>query len=188
MTPAPEVQHKAIPPIIDRAVPRDSDTPRTALDTPTTAPQTRPVSRVADLIHSQRSPPHDVTVAPSSSVRREFIVKFVAPSLEAIWRSNKHGYNRAHDAPFERFQAFFMETKPHTLFTPENILPGDLVSFLQQMHEGGASFASLKDASAFISMAFREATDGDIALGDKESVKRFLKSVRIHEPAGPRKR
>ena len=36
-------------------------------------------------------------------------------------------------------------------------------------------------------MACREATDGDIALGDKESVKRFLKSVRIHAPAGPRK-
>ena len=96
------------------------------------------------------------------------------PSLEAIWCSNKHGYNRAHDAP-------------HTSFAPENILPGDLVSFLQQMNESGASFASLKDASASISMACREATDGDIALGDKESVKRFLKSVRIHEPAGPRK-
>jgi hypothetical protein len=69
-------------------------------------------------------------------------------------------------------------------------MPGDLVSFLQQMHESGASFASIKDASdasASISMTCREATDGDIVLGDKESVKRFLKSVRIHEPAGPRK-
>jgi hypothetical protein len=108
-------------------------------------------------------------------------------SLEAIWRSNKHGYNRAHDAPFERFQTFFQETKPHTLFAPENILPGDLVAFLQQVHDSGASFASIKDASASISMACREATDGEVALGDKESVKRFLKSVRIHEPAGPRK-
>ncbi len=55
------------------------------------------------------------------------------------------------------------------------------------MHESGASFASLKDASASIFMACRETTDGDIALGDKENVKRFLKSVRIHEPAGLRK-
>ena len=36
-------------------------------------------------------------------------------------------------------------------------------------------------------MACREATDGDVALGDKESVKRFLKSLRIHAPVGPRK-
>jgi hypothetical protein len=36
-------------------------------------------------------------------------------------------------------------------------------------------------------MACREATDGTIALGDKDSVKRFLKSVRIHEPVGHRK-
>ena len=115
LTPAPEVHHKAIPPSIDRAGPRDIEIPRPALDTPTTAPQTRPVGGVADLIHPQRSPPHDVTVAPSSSVRREFIIKFASlhgvkqPSLEAIWRSNKHGYNRAHDAPFERFQAFFLD-------------------------------------------------------------------------------
>jgi hypothetical protein len=108
-------------------------------------------------------------------------------SLEAIWRSNKHGYNRAHDAPFERFKTFFQETKLHTLFAPENVLADDLVAFLQQAHDSGASFASIKDASASISMAFREATDGEIALGDKESVKRFRKSVRIHEPAGPRK-
>jgi hypothetical protein len=36
-------------------------------------------------------------------------------------------------------------------------------------------------------MACREATDGDIALGDRESVKRFLKSLRIHAPVGMRK-
>jgi hypothetical protein len=151
----------------------------------------RPVVRTVELIHPQPPPTNDVTVAPSSSVRREFIFKFASLhevnqlSLEAIWRSNKHGYNRAHDAPFERFQTFFQETKPHTSFAPENIMPGDLVSFLQQMHQSGASFASLKDASASISMACREATDGDIALGDKENVKLFLKSVRIYEPAGP---
>jgi hypothetical protein len=37
-------------------------------------------------------------------------------------------------------------------------------------------------------MACREATDSDITLGDKDGVKRFLKSVRIHEPAGRHKK
>jgi hypothetical protein len=41
--------------------------------------------------------------------RRGFIERFALrrgvnlPALEAIWRSNKQGYNRAYDAPFERF-------------------------------------------------------------------------------------
>ncbi len=58
------------------------------------------------------------------------------------------------------------------------------MSFLQSGRDAGATFASLKDVFASISMACREATDGSIALGDKDSVKRFLKSVRIHEPVG----
>ncbi len=61
------------------------------------------------------------------------------------------------------------------------------MAFLEQERDAGVSFASLKDASTSISMACREATDGSIALGDKDSVKRFLKSVRIHEPVGQRK-
>jgi hypothetical protein len=36
-------------------------------------------------------------------------------------------------------------------------------------------------------MACREATDGGIALDDKDSMKRFLKSIRTHEPVGRRK-
>jgi hypothetical protein len=36
-------------------------------------------------------------------------------------------------------------------------------------------------------MACREATGDDIALEDRESVKRFLKSLRIHAPVGMRK-
>ena len=108
-------------------------------------------------------------------------------ALDAIWRSNKRGYNAAHDAHFDRFQTFFRDTKPNSEFTPLSILPGDLVNFLQMMDAAGSSFASIKDASASISMACREATDGDIALGDRESVKRFLKSLRIHAPVGMRK-
>ena len=125
--------------------------------------------------------------------RRGFIRTFAkrqgvsTSSLEAIWRSNKHGYKVAYDAPFARFQQFFREVKPDCSFSPEHILPGDLVSFLEREHVNGATFASLKDASTSISMACREATDGNIALGDKDSVKRFLKSVRIHEPVGHRK-
>jgi hypothetical protein len=69
-------------------------------------------------------------------------------------------------------------------FTPLFILPGDLVAFLQTMDSADYSSASIKDASSSISMACREATDGDIALGYRESVRRFLKSLRIHEPVG----
>jgi hypothetical protein len=74
------------------------------------------------------------------------------------------------------------------MFAPTHIRPGDLVAFLQRERDFGASFASLKDASASISMACREATDGHVTLCDKDSVKRFLKSVRIHEPVGRRKK
>jgi hypothetical protein len=125
--------------------------------------------------------------------RRGFIRKYAkrqgvsTTSLEAVWRSNKHGYKVAYDAPFARFQKLFREVKPDSIFSPEHILPGDLVAFLQHERDSGATFASLKDASTSISMACREATDGGIALGDNDSVKRFLKSIRIHEPVGRRK-
>jgi hypothetical protein len=134
------------------------------------------------------------TVAPSPLTRWNFIFKFAAghgvncAALFDIWQPNKHGYNKAYDAPFARFQAFFRETHPAEMFAPAHIRPGDLVSFLQRERESGASFASLKDASASVPMACREATDGNITLGDKDSVKRFLKAVRIHEPAGRRKK
>ena len=127
------------------------------------------------------------------SDRRVFIRKYAkrqgvsTSALEAIWRSNKHGYKVAYDASFARFQHFFREMKPDSTFAPEHILPGDLVAFLQHERDAGATYASLKDASTSISMACREATDGGIALGDKDSVKRFLKSIRIHEPVGVRK-
>jgi hypothetical protein len=176
LTPSSEFYHKAVTAGIGGAAPRSEESARPAPDSSTPEPQTHTVGRVAELIPPQLPPPNEAAVALSLSVRREFIVKFASihgvskSALEAIWRSNKHGYNRAHDAPFERFQTLFRETKPHTSFAPENILPGDLVSFLQQMHASGASFGSLKDASASISMACREVTDGDIALGDKESV------------------
>jgi hypothetical protein len=129
----------------------------------------------------------------SDSARQHFISQFALrhgvtrTALEAIWGSNKHGYNRAHDAHFDRFQSFFARTRPTTTLTPEQILPGDLIAFLQHERDAGASFATLKDASASLSMACREASDGTITLGDRDSVKRFLKSVRIHAPIGRRK-
>jgi hypothetical protein len=116
--------------------------------------------------------PGDMGV-PSPLTRRDFIVKFAAThgvndaALLDIWQSNKHGYNKAYDAPFARFQAFFWEINPAEMFAPPHIRPGDLVAFLQRERESGASFASLKDASASVSMAsWREATDGNVTLGD----------------------
>jgi hypothetical protein len=154
-------------------------------------PVTRRISTHLDTT-THSLPRHDAVVTTSLS-RREFIRKFAlqrgvtGTALDAIWRSNKRCYNTSHDAHFDRFQAFFRDTKPGCELTPSSILPGDLVAFLQTMDAAGSSFASIKDASASISMACREETDGDIALGDKESVKRFLKSLRIHAPVGIRK-
>jgi hypothetical protein len=136
LTPSSEFYHKAITTDMGGVGPHSGASSRPAPDSSTPDPQTRPVVRAAQLMQPQIPPPNDAVVAPSSSIRREFIAKFAAihgvsqSSLEAIWRSNKHAYNRAHDAPFERFQTFFQETKPHTSFAPENILPGDFVSFL----------------------------------------------------------
>ena len=72
-----------------------------------------------------------------------------------------------------RFQVFFRALKPDCIFSPDHILPGDLVSFLQRERDAGATFASLKDASASISMACREATDGSIALGEELAAMEF---------------
>jgi hypothetical protein len=152
---------------------------------------TRRISSHRDT-STQSLPRYDAVVTTSLS-RQEFIRKFAlqrgvtGAALDAIWRSNKRGYNASHDAHFDRFQAFFWDTKPDCEFTPLSILSGELVAFLQSMDAAGYSFASIKDASASISMACREATDGDIALGDRESVKRFLKSLRIHAQMGMRK-
>jgi hypothetical protein len=159
---------------------------------------TRTEGTVSDTRHAppfDRAPPSS-TLRESDSEpmdRRSFIRTFAKrqgvsiSALESIWRSNKHGYKVAYDAPFARFQQFFRETKPDCKFSPEQILPRDLVAFFERERDNGATFSSLKDASTSISMACREATDGTIALGDKDSVKRFLKSVRIHEPVGHRK-
>ena len=61
------------------------------------------------------------------------------------------------------------------------------MAFLRQQREAGASLASIKDASSSVSMACFEATDGDVHLGKKHSVTRYLKSLRLTEPVGKRK-
>jgi hypothetical protein len=56
------------------------------------------------------------------------------------------------------------------------------------MQEEGSNHGSIKDASASISTAVSQATDGAVNIGKKESVIAFLKSVRIHQPVGPRRK
>ena len=62
------------------------------------------------------------------------------------------------------------------------------MAFLRAQREQGASLATLKDASSSVSMAVFEATDGRIHLGKTNVVTKYLKSIRIREPVGPRKR
>ena len=136
-----------------------------------------------------------VTVPPETdSERKAFIKKFGAekgltvPVLESIWQARKHGYHKPYDAPFSRFRAFFDETRPLCPFRPDTIQPGDVIGFLRKMQEEGSNHGSIKDASASISTAVSQATDGAINIGKKESVIAFLKSMRIHQPVGPRRK
>ncbi len=130
----------------------------------------------------------------TNSERKAFIKKFgaekglTAPVLESIWQARKHGYHKPYDAPFSKFRAFFMDTRPLSQFCPDTILPGDVIGFLRKMQEDGSNHGSIKDASASISTAVSQATDGAINIGKKESVIAFLKSVRIHQPMGPRRK
>ncbi len=134
----------------------------------------------------------NVTIPTSTdSERKSFIKTFGAekgltvPVLESIWQARKHGYHKPYDAPFSRFRAFFNETRPLCQFRPDTIQPGDVIGFLRRMQEEGSNHGSIKDASASISTAVSQATDGAINIGKKESVTAFLKSVRIHQPVGP---
>jgi hypothetical protein len=140
----------------------------------------------------------DETVVPilnmNDSERKAFMKRFgaekglTAPVLEAIWQSRKHGYHKPYDAPFSKVRIFFDNHRPLCPFRPDTIQPGDVIGFLRQMQEEGSNHGSIKDASASISTAISQATDGAISIGKKESVIAFLKSVRIHQPVGPRRR
>ncbi len=112
-------------------------------------------ARTEGAIIDTRHPPQLDRSTPSTTLpesdsepidQRGFIRTFAkrqgvsTSALESIWRSNKHGYKVAYDAPFARFQQLFREVKPDCSFSPEHILPGDLVSFLEREHANGATF------------------------------------------------
>ncbi len=130
----------------------------------------------------------------TDSEPKVFIKKFGAekgltvPVLETIWQARKHGYHKPFDVPFAKFRAFFDEYRPLCPFRPDTMQPGDVIGFLRHMHEEGSNHGSIKDASASISTAISQVTDGAINIGKKESVIAYLKSVRIHQPVGPRHR
>lgn len=128
------------------------------------------------------------------SARKAFIKQFgaekglTAAVLESIWNARKHGYHKPYDAPFAKFRTFFTQSRPACPFRPDTIQPGDVIGFLSQMQEEGSNHGSIKDASASIATAISQATDGAINIGRKDSVIAFLKSVRIHQPVGPRRK
>ncbi len=83
--------------------------------------RTVPFPRQPPLPHVSPRDSHDNVVEPLSS-RQDFIREFALlrgvsrSALDAIWRSNKRGYNTAQDAHFDRFCLFFRETKPTCRF------------------------------------------------------------------------
>jgi hypothetical protein len=104
-----------------------------------------------------------------------------AASFEEVWKSSKNGYNKAQDAHFQRFHADFLTHGKPGKFHPMGINPGDLVGFLRRERERGASHPTLKDASASISIACAQASDGLVQLGTQDSVIRFLKGAKQSE-------
>jgi hypothetical protein len=72
-------------------------------------------------------------------------------------------------------------------FSPRSISAGDLIHFLQAQQAEGKSYAFIKEAAGSVSMAVFEGSDGAIHLGKQTSMVKFLKSVRLKQPVGPRK-
>ena len=126
-------------------------------------------------------------VPAGTSLRRTFICHFGglhgmdAASFEEVWKVAKNGYNNAYDAPFLRFHADFVEHHPGNRFHPMGIQPGDLVGFLRRERAQGSAHPSLKDASASISTACAQASDGQVQLGSQDSVTKYLKFVKQSE-------
>jgi hypothetical protein len=104
-----------------------------------------------------------------------------AASFEEVWKAAKNGYNKAQDAHFLRFHADFVAHSRANKFHPMGINPGDLVGFLRRERERGASHPTLKDASASVSSACAQASDGQVQLGTQDSVIRFLKMAKQSE-------
>jgi hypothetical protein len=122
------------------------------------------------------------------SLRRTFIRHFGglhgmdAASFEEVWKVAKTDYIKAQDAHFARFQTnFFLHNLRNKFHPPLGIQPGDLVGFLRRERERGASHPSLKDASASVSIACAQASDGQVQLGAHDSVIKYLKHVKQSE-------
>ena len=133
-------------------------------------------------------------VSAARSLRQEFIKHFGGlrgmdpASFDEIWKVTKNGYNKAFDPHFQRFRADFLTHSPPIRFNPTGIQPGDLVGFLRREHERGAAHPTLKDASASVSSACAQASDGLAQLGSQASVIAFLKMVKQREAPDRRER
>ena len=127
------------------------------------------------------------SVPAGKSLRQAFIKHFGGlrgmdpASFDEVWKVAKNGYNLAHDAHFLRFQTDFLTHSDLPRFNPTGIQPGDLVGFLRREHERGAAHPSLKDASASVSTACAQASDGLAQLGSQASVVSYLKYVKQSE-------
>jgi hypothetical protein len=126
-------------------------------------------------------------VPAGQSLRRAFIKHFGGlrgmdpASFNEVWKVSKNGYNPAQDAPFLRFRADFLTHRSPPHFNPTGIQPGDLVGFLRREHDRGAAHPSLKDASASVSTACAQASDGLAQLGSQTSVINYLKYIKQSE-------
>jgi hypothetical protein len=89
-----------------------------------------PLNRIPKYALSSSLSNPSIDVGAPSSVRREFIRKFAQQHgvslsrLDAIWRSNKHGYNVAYDAPFARFPSSFGRLNPKAFSLRSTYCPG----------------------------------------------------------------
>jgi hypothetical protein len=152
---------------------------------PRVSPPTAPAFACLRELQDFRNPLPPVPAG--ESLRRTFICHFGglhgmdAASFEEVWKAAKNGYNKTQDAHFLRFHADFVAHSKASKFHPMGINPGDLVGFLQREIERGASHPTLKDASASVSSACAQASDGQVQLGAQDSVIRFLKMAKQSE-------
>jgi hypothetical protein len=156
---------------------------------PTPVPQ-NPSCQVRDFA-TPREQRDFLTPLPSvpagKSLRQAFIKHFGGlrgmdpASFDEVWKVAKNGYNRAHDAHFLRFRTDFLTHGDLPRFNPTGIQPGDLVGFLRREHERGAAHPLLKDASASVSTACAQASDGLAQLGSQASVVNYLKYIKQSE-------
>ena len=123
-----------------------------------------------------------------ASMRMRFIWRFGARKgiTKAVfrkrWADSKNGYPQQYDAPFESFKLWWDDAHPSLEFSPANIQPGLLTTYLTGLSARGVHHDILRDVSTSISMACVEASDQQYQPGKSFTVSKFFEGERRRKP------